>query len=338
MRMNYSRYELAFREPAITSRSTMLSKETFFIKVADPALPGGAVISEVPLFRGLSVEDSPEFEQQLNEYCRSFTGVESPFCSSVAFAVDAARQAARRTADNPVRIPINGLVWMGDKRTMFGRIRDKLNAGFRCVKLKIGGIGFADELDLLSFIRREFRPADLELRVDANGAFTPQEALEKLKRLSDFHIHSIEQPIRQGQWEQMRRLTENTPIPIALDEELIGNWSNRTDSDMELLLDAICPQYIILKPSLCGGFMAADRWIAAAEKRNIGWWATSALESNIGLKAITLWVAGHNPIIPQGLGTGALYLNNFPSQLHMEGDEIVYDPDIVVEPPVLDWR
>lgn len=221
---------------------------------------------------------------------------------------------------------------------MYNRICDKLNAGFRCVKLKIGGIDFSDELDLLRFIRREFSPSDLELRVDANGAFAPAEALEKLKRLSDFSLHSIEQPIRQGQWEEMRRLTESTPIPIALDEEMIGNWSNRSDEEMERLLDAIKPQYIILKPSLCGGFDAADRWIAAAEKRGIGWWATSALESNIGLTSIALWVDKYKPTIPQGLGTGALYTNNFPSSLRMEGDELVLDPSLTFEIPHLNWQ
>ncbi|MDE7154259.1 MAG: o-succinylbenzoate synthase [Muribaculaceae bacterium] len=340
MKLDYSRYELIFREPAITSRSTMLTKETYFIKVSDPRVPGGSVVGEVPLFRGLSAEDSPQFGQLLADYCRDFTGTQSPWCSSLAFGMESARDVIARFSHpvtSTLRIPINGLVWMGDKRTMYRRIREKLDSGFRCVKLKIGGIGFADELDLLRFIRREFGSADLELRVDANGAFLPGDALEKLKRLSDFELHSIEQPIKQGQWEAMRRLTEFTPVPIALDEELIGSWNNRSDSEMAELLDAIRPQYIILKPSLCGGFDAADRWISLAHDRGIGWWATSALESNVGLTAISLWLSKYNVTMPQGLGTGALYTNNFPSALHLEGDEIVYDPSVVVTPPSLDW-
>lgn len=341
MRLEYTRYELAFREPATTSRATMLTKETYFIRVSDPAVTGGSVVSEVPLFRGLSAEDTPQFERLLADYCRDFTGSQKPWCSSLSFGIEAARDAVARLDDpvtSPLRIPINGLVWMGDKRTMYQRIRAKLDAGFRCVKLKIGGIDFADELDLLRFIRREFGSSDLELRVDANGAFSPSDALEKLKRLSDFELHSIEQPIKPGQWDAMRRLTAMTPVPIALDEELIGAWNVRPDSEMAELLDSICPQYIILKPSLCGGFDAADRWISLAQERGIGWWATSALESNVGLTAITLWLSKYNTTMPQGLGTGALYTNNFPSPLHLEGDEIVYDPSVVVEPPHLDWR
>jgi L-alanine-DL-glutamate epimerase-like enolase superfamily enzyme len=168
-------------------------------------------------------------------------------------------------------------------------------------------------------IRKEFSPDDLELRVDANGAFAPSQALERLKWLSDFYIHSIEQPIRANQWEQMAQLCKTSPIAIALDEELIGF---RSDADKVALLDAIQPQYIILKPSLCGGFNEADTWIKLAEDRHIGWWATSALESNIGLNAIAQWVANYHPTIPQGLGTGALYANNFSSPLTLIGENL----------------
>ena len=210
---------------------------------------------------------------------------------------------------------------MGDKRTMKNRIRQKLDAGFRCVKLKIGGIDFCDELDLLNSIRVEFPVSDIELRVDANGAFTPENAMERLERLSELDLHSIEQPIRQGQWEEMALLCSRSPIPIALDEELIGF---RSDEEKERMLDEIRPQYIILKPSLCGGFAEADKWIEIAGKRNVGWWATSALESNIGLSAIAQWVSRYSPVMPQGLGTGALYINNFPSPLRLEGDKLYH--------------
>ncbi|MDE6267111.1 MAG: o-succinylbenzoate synthase [Muribaculaceae bacterium] len=337
----YSRYDLVFKEPAITSRSTMLHKETYFIRIFDETVPEGSVVGEVPLFRGLSAEDTPGFEQSLREYCSGYPDAGYPSMSSLAFGIDSVKQQIsllNNPDEDEIRIPINGLVWMGDKRTMSGRIRQKLDAGFRCVKLKIGCIKFEDELDLLRYIRNEFSPSDLELRVDANGAFTPAEAPEKLKRLSEFSLHSIEQPIRQGQWERMRKLCETSPIPIALDEELIGPWCARSDEEMDNLLESIRPQYIILKPSLCGGFKAADRWISRAEKLGIGWWATSALESNIGLTAIAHWVKKHNPVIPQGLGTGALYTNNFPSPLRMEGDELVLALTAEYIIPELDWK
>ena len=210
---------------------------------------------------------------------------------------------------------------MGDKVTMRRRIHEKLKAGFHCVKLKIGGIDFNDELDLLSLIRKEFPPEIIELRLDANGGFTPENALDRLEHLSRFGIHSIEQPIKPGQWDSMARICRESPIPIALDEELIGFSSDRQKSE---LLDAIRPHYIILKPSLCGGFREAEEWISQAVARGIGWWGTSALESNIGLEALGIWTAGLSPDMPQGLGTGALYVNNFPSPLSLEGERLYY--------------
>lgn len=190
------------------------------------------------------------------------------------------------------------------------------------MKLKIGGIDFQEELSILDTLRKEFTVEDIELRLDANGAFSPENAMERLERLSRYNIHSIEQPIRAGQWQEMARLCERSPIPIALDEELIGFSS---DASKEMLLETVRPQYIILKPALCGGFAEADRWISMAKKRNIGWWATSALESNIGLNAIAQWVARYRPTIPQGLGTGLLYTDNFPSTLRLDGDKMWFD-------------
>lgn len=180
-------------------------------------------------------------------------------------------------------IPINGLIWMGSETFMKQQIKDKINAGFNCIKMKIGAIDFKTEIDLLKSIRKEFTSKDIELRVDANGAFAPHEALEKLKILSEFHLHSIEQPIKQGQVEAMAKLCEVTPLPIALDEELIGIFSV---TNKLKLLQTIRPQYIILKPTLVGGFKGSDTWIQSAENNNIGWWITSALESNIGLNAL----------------------------------------------------
>ena len=227
------------------------------------------------------------------------------------------------TQGNP--IPINGLIWMGKVDFMRQQIIAKLENGFTCLKLKIGAIDFATELELLASIRQEFSADEIEIRVDANGAFTPETALEKLQRLAEYDLHSIEQPIKQGQWEQMALLCEHSPIPIALDEELIG--INQTKEKQELL-DVIRPQYIILKPSLVGGFRASQEWIAEAEKRNLPWWITSALESNIGLNAIAQFTANTNNNLPQGLGTGQLYTNNIPSPLEVEAGQIYYRHDL----------
>ena len=217
---------------------------------------------------------------------------------------------------------------MGDKDTMRQRIIEKLDAGFHCVKLKIGAIDFEEELDLLRYIRKQFSKEVIELRVDANGAFTPQEAPRKLEELSRYDIHSIEQPIRQGQWEEMAILCRNTPIPIALDEELIGIEV----SDKSKLLDMTRPQYIVIKPSLLGSFSGSWEWIARSQERNIGWWITSALESNIGLNAIAQWTAYLQTFLPtgmpQGLGTGQLYTNNIPSPLEQTGSTIRYNPQV----------
>ena len=218
-------------------------------------------------------------------------------------------------------IPINGLIWMGDKSYMKQQIKDKLAAGFSCIKLKIGAINFDKELELLKSIRNEFDAQTIEIRVDANGAFKPYEALEKLKRLSDYKLHSIEQPIQQGQLQEMAQLCAVTPLPIALDEELIGVFSV---TNKDLLLQTIKPQYIILKPSLLGGFSPCDEWISEAQKLDINWWATSALEGNIGLLAIAEWASSYDLSLPQGLGTGALYKENYPSSLSLEKDTLRY--------------
>ena len=222
---------------------------------------------------------------------------------------------------------------MGNFDEMYHRIEEKMKAGFRCIKLKIGAIDFEKELELLAHIRQHFSPEQIELRVDANGAFSPTDALDKLKRLSEYQLHSIEQPIRAGQWEEMAKLCEQTPFPIALDEELIGVNDRPTK---EALLDTIRPQYIILKPSLHGGISGSEEWIELAAEREIGSWVTSALESNIGLNAIAQWTATLMPTLPQGLGTGLLFTDNIDYPLHIEGDCLWYDPN-VQEPDILKW-
>lgn len=311
----------------------MKVKDTFILRVHDSEVPEVTGLGECALFKGLSAEDTPSYTAHLENFCSNPSADTLPEISSIRFGYETAMlslnargssrliESAFTTQSSPIQI--NGLIWMGTKQEMCARIAEKLDAGFRCVKLKIGGINFDDEAELLANIRREFPSGSIELRLDANGAFTPQNALDRLNRLSEFDIHSIEQPIKSGQWEEMARLCRLSPIPIALDEELIGFHS---DDFKTRLLDTISPACIILKPSLCGGFKESDRWIELAGNRNIGWWATSALESNIGLNAIAQWVARYNPTMPQGLGTGALYTNNFPSPLQLEGDNMYFRP------------
>jgi O-succinylbenzoate synthase len=221
-------------------------------------------------------------------------------------------------------IPINGLIWMGRKQMMLSRIAEKIVYGFNVIKMKVGALSFTDELELLGVVRSKFPPSRLEIRLDANGAWQQEEALYKLKQLSEFGIHSVEQPIAAGTPEAMARICSGSPVPVALDEELIG--VNSPDQQ-EQLLTTIKPHYIILKPSLLGGISASEAWIRLAEKQGAGWWVTSALESNIGLNAITQWTATLDTTLPQGLGTGSLFANNIPSPLTVTGSRLFYLPE-----------
>lgn len=330
----YSRYLLHFKEDAGTSRGVLKEKETFFVKVWEENSPEVYGIGECALFRGLSADDREDYEEKLSEVCRRIEELEMEELeewSSMRFGIEMAlkdlemggRQLYFPSAftDGQQTIEINGLIWMGDRPTMLKRIQQKLDAGFHCIKLKIGAIDFEEELSLLQYIRERFSREKVELRVDANGAFTPREAMRKLKALATFDLHSIEQPIRQGQWEEMARLCQETPIPIALDEELIGVCGRERKVE---LLDKVRPQYVILKPALCGGFSGAQEWIRLAEEIGVGWWVTSALESNVGLNALAQWVATLGSSMPQGLGTGQLYINNLPSPLRQEGKCLIY--------------
>ena len=300
-RAEYSRYLLHFKEDAGTSRGVLKEKETFFVKVWDESCPEVFGMGECALFRGLSADDRKNYEEKLEEVCQRIEEVkmeELEEWSSIRFGVEMALQdlamGGRQLyfpsafTEGRLAIEINGLIWMGDKSTMLQRIQQKLEAGFHCIKLKIGAIDFEAELSLLQYIRERFSCEKVELRVDANGAFAPEEAMSKLEALAAFGLHSIEQPIRQGQWEEMAHLCRETPIPIALDEELIGVYGRKKKLE---LLEKVQPQYIILKPALCGGFSGAREWIELAEKRGIGWWVTSALESNIGLNALAQWLS-----------------------------------------------
>ena len=327
---------LHFKQPAGTSRGSYTTRDVWYLHLTSDKYPDRVGIGECAPLPKLSCDDMQGYESVLAHICNEVTeqggfSVESlRDYPSILFGLETAFRHLERGCfelwDTPfsrgeVGIPINGLIWMGDYKKMLEQIEAKMAVGFRCIKLKIGAINFEEELALLRFIRSHFSAKEVELRVDANGAFAPADAMEKPKRLAELDLHSIEQPIRAGQWEDMARLTAETPLPIALDEELIGiNIPERK----QCLLDSVHPQYIILKPSLHGGMAGGNEWIREAEKRNIGWWITSALESNIGLNAIAHWCATFNNPLPQGLGTGALFTNNVDMPLEVRKDSLWY--------------
>lgn len=336
MTASYKKYILNFKRPSGTSRGVLTEKETWFIKISD----GGSFgIGECGILRNLSYDDRPGYEDKLRWVCENIQLGEEKLWEelrdfpSIQFGVEMAFRSLR--AEDPCllfpseftrgekSIPINGLIWMGDKDFMKKQISEKIEAGFNCIKLKIGAIDFETELDLLKSIRENFSAEEIELRVDANGAFSPENALEKLQKLSKYELHSIEQPIRQGQIKAMAGLCEKTPLPIALDEELIGV----TDvTEKRKLIQTIRPQFAIFKPSLIGGFMGTLEWKEICKKNRVAWWITSALESNIGLNAIAQWTYTLDPELPQGLGTGGLYTNNFESPLEVKNGNIHYNP------------
>ena len=351
LRARYAPYRLLFKEPSGTSRGVMTYKDCYMLQLYDDACPERVGWGECALFRGLGSDDCPEYEAVLARACRSVGMM--PFeevlhqladWTSIRFGFETAWQELHGWPDYPSLfdageqpITINGLVWMGDKATMLQRIEEKLQAGFRCVKLKIGAIDFDAELDLLRAVRSRFSRNEIELRVDANGAFSPHEALDKLDALSRYDLHSIEQPIKAGQWEEMARLCAHAPIPIALDEELVA--CRRVTAEIaSRLIDTIKPHYIVLKPSLTGGLSGSDIWRKIATECNVGWWITSALESNVGLSAIARYTASLHTAMPQGLGTGALYTNNIPSPLRQQGEVLTYHPAGEWCYPALQWR
>ncbi|TBN06681.1 o-succinylbenzoate synthase [Hyunsoonleella flava] len=335
MKASFQHYTLNFKQASGTSRGILKTKDTWIIKISSEGKTG---IGECGMFKGLSADDRPDYVEKLKWTCQNIDKglkflnsklIEFP---SIQFGLEMAFKSLRAEqtfelfssdfTNGKASIPINGLIWMGSKRFMQQQIADKIDAGFRCIKMKIGAIDFEVEVELLKSIRKEFTSKDIELRVDANGAFGADEALEKLNTLSDFDLHSIEQPIKQGQIEEMSRLCEITPLPIALDEELIGVFDVTKKAE---LLQTIRPQYIILKPTLVGGYQGSDSWIAFAEKNDIGWWITSALESNIGLNAIAQYTFNKQVTLPQGLGTGGLFTNNFDAPLYVSDGGLYYD-------------
>lgn len=335
IKATFHTYTLNFKQPSGTSRGVLRTKETFFVVLSEAEKQG---MGECGLFRGLSIDDTPGYEEKLAWVCENINlGLDKLLVAlmefpSIQFGLEQAFLSLNSKdmfslfpsnfTSGKKAIAINGLIWMGDKAFMKSQIQQKIKDGFSCIKMKIGAINFEQEINLLKYIRSEFSAKDIELRVDANGAFQPKEALEKLKVLADFDLHSIEQPIKQGQFEAMAHLCEATPLPIALDEELIGVFSVAKKQE---LLATIQPQYIILKPSLIGGFKGSNEWIKVSEKQNIGWWITSALESNVGLNAIAQFTYSLHSNRPQGLGTGGLFTNNFKSPLQVKNGSLHYN-------------
>lgn len=333
MKAHYKKHILEFKMPSGTSRGVLRTKETWFLIVENNGKKG---IGECGILRGLSYDDRPEYEkmiawtclninkgadvlwEELREYPSIQAGVEMAFMSLAA--LDPFEIYPSAFTKGTAAIPINGLVWMGDEGFMRAQVAEKIAQGFNCIKMKIGAIDFNDELAILESIRKDYSKDQLTLRVDANGGFAFAKAKKVLSQLSELDIHSIEQPIAAGQWEEMEMLCATTPTPIALDEELIGITNT---SDKHRLLEKIKPQYIILKPSFVGGFKGSEEWISIANSFGIDWWITSALESNIGLNAIAQWTYELKSKGPQGLGTGSLFRNNIPSPLQVEEGTLI---------------
>ena len=326
---------------ARTSRGRMKDKTSWFIKLWNADNPAVFGLGECGPLPGLSVDDRPDFEevlrtclqQQLESIQPSvheLLKIVPPGFPSIRFGLETAfldlmnggeRKIYPNSFCSGSPIPINGLVWMGDLDSMLQQVSLKISQGFRCIKIKVGGLNFEKECDILQYIRSKYFREGITIRLDANGAFKPEEAMHKLNVLARYNIHSIEQPVKAG-LEIMEELCRKSPIPVALDEELIGI---EAVVDKQKLLDRIKPQYIILKPTLHGGLLSCAEWIALAEERSIGWWITSALESNVGLNAIWQITANYAITLPQGLGTGQIYEDNIESPLSVSKGEIFYD-------------
>lgn len=328
-------YTLQFKKPAGTSRGVYTEHKVWYVVFADQSHFG---IGECAPLHDLSCDYNADYEATLTTFCKITEEKQAIDTEalrnypSVLFGLETGfrhfQQQRWQLWETPFSageegVTINGLIWMDSYEAMLKQIEEKLTNGFNCVKLKIGAIDFDKELDLLCFIRKHYSADQITIRVDANGNFTNVDAIDKLKQLAALDIHSIEQPIKAGQWKEMAKLTASTPLPIALDEELIGINDIQKKKG---LLETIRPQYIILKPSLHGGLAGAQEWIELAESLNIGWWVTSALESNIGLNCIAQWCSTLGNRLPQGLGTGMLYTNNIAMALEIKEDKLWFNP------------
>lgn len=336
MKAHFQKYTLNFKQASGTSRGVYTTRDSWFIFLNDGTNTG---IGECAPLPNLSIESLNRMSTKLLQVCDEISYFsqfpeELQEWPSIKFGLETALLDLRNGGKQELfssaftrgeqGIPINGLIWMGTPEFMKQQIRAKLGAGFRCIKMKIGALDFDTEFELLKAIRTEFSSEEITLRVDANGAYSLKSALENLKRLSDLNIHSIEQPIETGRWNEMAELCRKSPVAIGLDEELIGISSGK---EMQKLLETIRPAYLILKPSLHGGFNGCEKWIGQAEKYGTGWWITSALESNIGLNAIAQWTFQLDAKNEQGLGTGQLFTNNFDSPLEITGDQLWFRPE-----------
>ena len=337
----YKKHVLHFKRPSGTSRGILVEKETWFLILTQGEKKG---IGECGLLRGLSIDDQPDYEAKLAWVCANIhlgkdalyesltaypsiqMGIEMAFLS--LHQVDSFSLFPSSFSAGASKIPINGLIWMGDQKFMLDQVEKKLAQGFSCIKMKVGAIDFLEEVEILKAIRKRYSADKMVLRVDANGAFE-HDPLEKLSILADLDLHSIEQPIPQGNWEKMKALCKVSPLPIALDEELIGVFDK---AEKIALLETICPQYIILKPSFIGGFQGAEEWTNLARERGIDAWVTSALESNVGLNAIAQWAFHHGFQGHQGLGTGSLFKNNVPAPLEIKNGYINIDKTLAWRP------
>ena len=326
-------YILNFKQPAGTSRGILRTKESFFLRIEDATSRFGIGLGEVGILRGLSVDDVPELEGQLAWTAKNVhLGLEELYARnstfpSIQFALEQAfshLQQGFHHFETPFSRSeqgqsINGLIWMGSKDFMLDQIQRRLEEGFSTLKMKVGAISWTDELTLLKGIRERFSAHELILRVDANGAFDRSSIVPVVHELAALEVHSIEQPLPPTDHEGLAEICASSPVPVALDESLIGVFSA---AEKELLLDSVRPQYIILKPSFIGGWRGADEWIDCANARGIKWWATSALESTVGMNAIAQWTATKQLYLPQGLGTGSLYTNNIPGPLEVKKGEL----------------
>lgn len=332
---SFEKYTLKFKRPGGTSRGVLHTKDTYFINYKKDEIQA---VGECNLFKGLSADDVPDYENQLQKLCTQLnTGEKVEWedwraYPSIQFGWEQLQNSIRNNGEQVLfpsaftqgreGIRINGLIWMGSIDFMKEQIQQKLQQGFTCLKLKIG-TDWAMEKKVIRSLRKEFPLKDLEIRVDANGAFSFTQAQEVLDSLYELDIHSIEQPIKAGNILQMSELCKSTPTPIALDEELIGVFSKK---EKENLLQQILPQYIILKPALVGGFKGSKEWIEIAEKNQVKWWVTSALESNVGLNALAQWTFLQQNTMPQGLGTGGLFTNNTNTRLEVRGEKLWFNP------------
>ena len=329
MKAFFNKHTLNFKIPAGTSRGILNNKTSWFLHLQDSA-SGIIGIGECSIIENLSPDEVSLIGSKLESLCDIINNEDDDFSlalksfPAIRFALETAFKdhssgGQRIIFESPFLkgsgVPINGLVWMGEKSFMYNQIKSKIEEGYKCIKIKIAALSFEEELELLNHVRTQFSEKDIEIRLDANGGFNNEEALSRTLSLHHLNIHSIEQPIKPGHWEGMAKLCLESPIKIALDEELIGVYDL---DDKKQLLQVIQPNYIVLKPSFLGGFQASQEWLELAEMNNIGWWITSALESNIGLNAIAQWASTLELKTHQGLGTGQLYTNNIPSPLYID--------------------